>query len=838
MSSAVIDQLKIGRVVFAGCLYILFFGTPGSTAQHSLAGEVEQTEQLLDGLRSRRLFDLAESYCERQLQRANLTPQLEVTLNTELMETLALHALYAQGERQLELFAKAEQVAVDFRRDHRDHVQAEMVDVQEAFLYLTKGVFNRQQSQLSTASTEKKEQARKAFSLAIRILEALQKKIDLELPLRRSRHKDGQLTADELFALRNNLSLHLARASRELAVTYPVRSDDWLAALALAADHLQDPLTKLPPEDPLTSQLWLEKARIDRISGNFKDAGESLEQSQPTSLPGEQEKKIEAVKLALATAQLDTAEKLLDASLLKARGEAAVMKLELLLLKSDAERRSDDALAKKWRSMATQLVGEIEQLHGNYWGRIAEQQLLASVGSGDTADLDLMARSADDLFRKKQYEQAVAAYELAAEQAVVQNAIAAAMLMKMRAAAVLQSQNKHVAAATTLSGAATRFPKDARAPQAQLMAAWNLAKVLPEQPDLLRQYESALTDARKNWPDAETTLQARVWLIRLRSGQAKWQDVIEIGLELPRENPLWRQVSPLVDKALGGLLAGVNEDEREETAAKLASQLAQALPATESADRWADGDAELAIMAAKMYVVAGVKQFRAAEQLLNAAGTRLPALSDFWQTEAAVAQLIVDAANTATNISASDRVKSLNLQSRAKLWQLASRLKSVREVESAGVIAVAKLELAAIDLIRSSEQTNDNFTSDWKLDLAEADALAAAEDRDKASQLYEQILKDQPNLSQPQTAYARFLATGDTKSEIESALSRWRVIAARTPPQTEAWYEAKHEVARMLIRLGDKRRAGDVIRFLRVGDDNLNNSVWSKKFDELLRFAE
>ena len=60
------------------------------------------------------------------------------------------------------------------------------------------------------------------------------------------------MSADELFALQNNVQLQLARASRNQAQCYPEGSDDRISSLVVALEQLEQPLKQLPPDDPLT----------------------------------------------------------------------------------------------------------------------------------------------------------------------------------------------------------------------------------------------------------------------------------------------------------------------------------------------------------------------------------------------------------------------------------------------------------------------------------------------------------------------------------------------------------------------------------------------------------
>ena len=64
-------------------------------AQDSIEAERNRAEdsKLLEGLRRRRLFDLAEFYCQKQLARPGLDPTSQSTLAIELMKTQTSKAI-------------------------------------------------------------------------------------------------------------------------------------------------------------------------------------------------------------------------------------------------------------------------------------------------------------------------------------------------------------------------------------------------------------------------------------------------------------------------------------------------------------------------------------------------------------------------------------------------------------------------------------------------------------------------------------------------------------------------------------------------------------------------
>src|SRR5688500_2360356 len=75
-------------------------------------------EQFLAGLRQRRLFDLAEAFCQERLRDQKLTEWERGTLTLELIRTLAEQALNVPQDQRESLWKKADQSATQFLQSY------------------------------------------------------------------------------------------------------------------------------------------------------------------------------------------------------------------------------------------------------------------------------------------------------------------------------------------------------------------------------------------------------------------------------------------------------------------------------------------------------------------------------------------------------------------------------------------------------------------------------------------------------------------------------------------------------------------------------------------------
>src|SRR4051812_17595078 len=80
--------------------------------------------RFLQGLRERRLFELAEAYCADRLRRAAPREASQAELTVELVRTLSLHAVDLPPAARDALWTKAHTVAADFLRQSPPHARA------------------------------------------------------------------------------------------------------------------------------------------------------------------------------------------------------------------------------------------------------------------------------------------------------------------------------------------------------------------------------------------------------------------------------------------------------------------------------------------------------------------------------------------------------------------------------------------------------------------------------------------------------------------------------------------------------------------------------------------
>ena len=95
--------------------------------------------RFVEGLRQRRLFELAEAYCTDRLSRTTPDDSIQVELTLELIRTLDLHAANAPLDQRGALWRKSREVAASFLRQSPPHPRATVVRFQDALTLLAQG---------------------------------------------------------------------------------------------------------------------------------------------------------------------------------------------------------------------------------------------------------------------------------------------------------------------------------------------------------------------------------------------------------------------------------------------------------------------------------------------------------------------------------------------------------------------------------------------------------------------------------------------------------------------------------------------------------------------------
>jgi hypothetical protein len=799
--------------------------------------------RFLEGLRERRLFRLAETFCRQRLADQHLSPVGRTTWTTELIRCCAGQALHAAPEARDPWWRAARETAAEFLRQQPPPPRSELVRAQDALTLVTRGELLRQEAEVLPDPAAAWDTARGVLREAARLLEQLDNELARATPLRRRRDAGSpELTADELSSLQHNVRYQLARNFRNQALCYPAGSADRAAALAQGTDHLARSLAQLADSGPLADRMQLELAVSQRLLGNFVEANQTLEQLGARSLEPSLQPQLQAETARLRIDQgrpqdaLAVLAKVPVAAGQSADLDYAFLEAAIALWKA-AVTDNKQAQADRWRSEAVTRVKTIEQSHGPYWGRRAELLLINSGrGMGAAADADVLARAADDVYRQGKIDEARAAYDQAAATA---RDPAQAFALRYKAALIDHTQKRHAAAAVRLRRLGCDLATQPNARDAHLLAAWNAAQAAAHDAHRIEAYTEILDEHLRLWPQGPTADTARLWLGRVRESQQDWRAAVAAYAGVSREHASFADATRGAARCSQHMLAQA-QSLRELTDAQVqsAAGLFAARVAPQQADPlavWTALDRFCAETAARLLLQFAPARSREAEATLRAALTGVPSPDAQWKAEAQALLILAVAAQPGRHGEAARLLERWEGTSPDQLsglldglTRLASSATGERKQE------LAQLQLNVVGKLWS-QRAGLAPAQQRALGRVRADALTLAGQRREAVAAFAELARAQPDDADIQLAYAEALLGADDAESWRQALDQWRVVGSRSQPQSELWYRGKYSVAQALFQLGEKEEAARRIRYLQSVPPGLEKTAWKSKFLDLLR---
>jgi hypothetical protein len=814
--------------------------------------------EFLAGLRQRRLYELAQRFCELELSRVAADSGRRAFLVTELVRTLGEHSLNRIEAERDEALAKARLVAADYLRTHQDDPRRPLVQAQEALAVLAMAELQRIEAEVGAAGADL-DRARTTTREANRLLQQIEKDLGALIVARgRKPAKAGELSQLELTSLLNNVRMQLARSERNLALTYERGSPDRLAVIARSFEPLRLILSQLDPEQPLAMQARLDEVIGLRHADKLAEAEELLQALAQREATGEWKHELtgefaarvraERIRLALARGHAANAREIAgDADANASHAELDFARLELIVALWKAAEKSQDAVqTAQWQRESETWLSRLEQRHGPYWRHRGELLVVRSASSGVAAtNLDLLARSADNLYLNKQLDEAVAAYDKAAAMAGSLERTDRQFELAYRAAAIRQQQREHADAARRFRELSLSNPEMERSAAGHLLAVWNTAQLDRDDPGTVEEYERLLREHLENWPVGPTAEQTRVWLAAVFESRRDWREAIRLYEQVTPSGKLGRAALLSLGQCWLRELASVERgSERFREGAEHARRhFDEALEAARNEP--GDGESRdlqrATLLTARLHLQFGGQSERGEallQSLIRELEAEQEAESVALRHEAESLLLVAIAANPERRSEAAAKLERL---SRAEPSTLFAAIDGLSRQE-AGLPAtvrrdLAQWELQAIDALGARRQQLGP-PQQIRLDLIRAAALLTLGKREQSLAEFARLAKAQPNDGTIQEAYAQVLLDGGDAASWKAAIDQWRLVASRSPPQSERWFRARHAIALAHFRNGDRQLAAQLIHYLLETPPGIPAGNWRKAFEELLAQCE
>lgn len=799
--------------------------------------EIDETVQVVEGLRQRRLFELAKKLVENELTDPEIDPSGQVKLQLALIRTLIAEAVATPLADRPAIWQQVSQTIDQIRLANGNHPRQILIDVQQALAHQTRGNLLVQEIAAEMASATEKDQALVELRKASRQIQEVLSEIERLIPKQRDRRLEGhELSVDQLLNLRRNMRFQEARTNLIKAQLY--EPDDRLNridTLNLVSNRIEEVLNQSNPDQPLWWQAQINQIKCYTLLGN-RSAAESLLQELPLKqLPASQAPRLleQKIAVAIASGQGDRISGLLG-EIQQADTTDPNLQLAILRLYMQIARTSKEpAIRTKWQQTAAGLTRSIETTNGPYWGRRAELLLIGSTGldpsnhgnKGDpemNTDASILIRIGDQAVRKNNLQDAARAYGKAASEAEKKGDADQALLASVRLSQVHEQTGDHDLAHDVLVTSALKYASLPIASAAHLRGCWNWAQFAKQDPARGARFITLLQQNVATWPSALTADQARLWIAGYHQAKSDWPAAIAAYLEIDPQSVK----SVEACRQLASCFASFRDADKEEDpkTAALAQQIIDHFTVNRVPPRNA------ILLLAEIGLTSGQMQPEQVASLL----TSFINQSNDKQLAAKQQAQAYRVAALALRRETLDAAKTelADLPNQSALLQLCDRALQKSERFAAPEQQTNIADLKRI-LANKALSTTDEPASRTYWQLQQARALQQLGQEDEALQLLEQLAREKPKSQEIQLRLGRSLA--QTAPGSEATLKQWRRIAAQVKPRSDAWFEAKLQVAKALSASGEQGKAIDMLNYMKAIPPGWQQSRWKTEFEQLLR---
>jgi hypothetical protein len=815
----------------------------------------ESTRRFFDGLRSRRLFSLAENYLIRRLaepDRLSLEQRVDFTL--ELSRTLVEHATDSTGGEQPELWRQAQSVLDDLIAAMPSSSRRLAVEIESAFVPAAQAEWLRWQFELVPEDNATRQQALTALGHVIPRLRDLDGKLaEMSRKPPAGRPAKDDLKPHEFRWLGQSVRFRLASSLIDHARLLAANSPDRAASL-IEAEKLLKPLAGSPDEDDVAWDSRVLLPQIHRMLGDFDQALAVLAAVENREPPPAVIDRLvaERTRVMLAQRQIDAAEQLLAAHLRTRRpipGELAFLQVQIWSNRwqSAASERSD-AAAAVWDQKLDQLVGQVERETGGYWAarcRAVRQQAQDARTFGPrVAALVRVARAA---FHEQRPADAIEKYGEAAQLAMREGRSDVAFQLGFTRASVQLQTKNWAEAAASFKELATRFENHAKAAEAHLLQAFALGKLAEVQSTDARrmEYVAALETHRRRFAEHATAAEAAWMQGNFEEQRGQEVSALELYRLVPGDHArgpaAWIAIARCHERVLQRLRE--SNQPASEAGSTAVAELRQILaddgrfPA-----RLDDAQAEVAVRLAAILLSQVSPRFAEADRWLELAltvdGDEDGSTAAASRRAMALPLRIVSLAGQGRAPQARDVLKSLGTTPPRDLLRIVEALFHVpRDSRSATPRDLAELRLEAVESLSrvrkqlaAAEQRRLDVclvqayldTGQFRKALEQHDAVAAQAGRDPA------LLR----------RLAEVVSTCQRPECRQKAQAAWRKLEAALTPGGADWFQARFQVASLTLELDQRDECRKLIGVTRLLYPDLGGDDLRAKFLDLQRRCE
>jgi tetratricopeptide (TPR) repeat protein len=827
----------MGRAFLTVIVFLLIH--VGAARARDTMDERKEREHV-EALCARGAFEEAERYCLQRQVDGSLEARSRVFYAIQRSHCLVRRALAASPPEAESLWQSAEANLEEMAKQPFPPPRLLLLGAQKGLVALTRGVWLAERAEFSGDEKQKRD-AVGALRRSIADLKRLDEPLSAEVRRRTTPREEDRLRPDELRSLSNQIQFHQGQGHVWLGKLHAPRTPDRIDALNQAVS-LFGPLADLPSDQPLAWESRLELVEALRLRRSFDEAERLLKrlEAEPGSPTARLRLRATAIRMALD--QEDLARALSLAELGREIEATTSPELDEAFLEaalaawSDADKRNRPDESRHWQEKAQAIVESLAKNHvGAYWQERGKRLVARAARSNGVADVGLLVQAAETHYRSGDLESAIATYDRASSAAeAVGNLLQTFDLAFL--AATIEHQRRHwTQASKRYRELALRFAKHDRASEAHLLAAHDeLQRLREESIHDQATYGDLLREHLRLWPSGPSASEAQWRLARLLEHQGDWLAAAD----------LYRAVGPAHQRGVDSIASTLRcykrmlaaQDPREPKARPEileAARYFQRLALTEvGAHDEVPPEARdtAALAAAELLIDLGEEGPAAAEQILSSYLDKTEPAAERRDELEGMRLLAIVAQGDLHRVQ--NQIETLNGLPPAQLYSCLRALHSRRRAEEeADETSQAKLLLLLFDKLEprlkelSPDQQRDCRA--WK-----AMALADAGQRDEAAEQMAAIVQEDPSLVTI-AEYARLLSDSTKERDWSHGLELWRTVERGAKVGSQAWFEAKLQLAQLHARLGNDEQARKILRLTELLHPELGGSASKAKFEAL-----
>ncbi|MEM9410340.1 MAG: hypothetical protein AAGA30_04460 [Planctomycetota bacterium] len=383
-----------------------------------------------------------------------------------------------------------------------------------------------------------------------------------------------------------------------------------------------------------------------------------------------------------------------------------------------------------------------------------------------------------------------------------------------------ENAKQNGSAAKVLFDSAEQFAEQDLAAAVHLRGCWNLGRTLTSQSDaLLKRLQLQI----QTWPNHESANQANFWLGNLYQTRKNWKSAARAYLNIDFGSRVMTEAYAQLQRSISSLIDSVSKDERLSTRKKCLEAMVDKLGDPSQFDT--DFGLKLVMLLLKTGLPEDAISIDDAEKWTQKLLVGSQGRSSFSQ-QAKAWQVVLMAKKRQRGQGHADDLASLVKELPNDHAVLKISLDGLKDsFDEQALSGFSSIIILLCDKALVDPNVEDEEA--WIIEKALANVAGGGE-----TNTIQKLANKYPSSLKIQLAFARSLSKRD---DLNLALKTWRRLASQVKKGSDAWYEAKYQIVKLMEKNGQSNEAAKLIKYLEATTAGWNESSWRIKFDAWLR---